>query len=95
METAHQNNPARESGLGKAKKIEGAMESTPLREDPLPSYLENTKSTAYRWQQDITDSTAHPSIGDNTTREHDPPKGAPYSSMLANNKTTNQPELVV
>jgi hypothetical protein len=51
------------------------MESTPFREDPLPSYLENTKSTAYRWQQDMTDSTAHPSIlDDTTTRENDIPK---------------------
>jgi hypothetical protein len=45
------------------------MESTPLREDPLPSYLENTKSTAYRWHQDMTDSTAHPSIDDTTTHD--------------------------
>jgi len=52
------------------------MESTPYREDPLPSYLENTKSTAYRWQQDMTDSTAHPSVGDNTTRENEIQKGA-------------------
>lgn len=51
------------------------MESTPYREDPLPSYLENTKSTAYRWQQDMTDSTAHPSVGDNTTRENEIQKG--------------------
>jgi hypothetical protein len=50
------------------------MESTPYRDndnDPMPSYLENTKSTAYKWDRDLTDSTAHPSIGDNTTREHD------------------------
>ena len=45
------------------------MESTPFRDDPLPSYLENTKSTAYRWNHDLTDSTAHPSVGDNTTRD--------------------------
>ena len=51
------------------------MESTPFREDPLPSYLENTKSTTYRWQQDTTDSTTHPSVGDNTTREDEIDKG--------------------
>jgi hypothetical protein len=51
------------------------MDSTPYREDPLPSYLENTKSTAYKWQQDTTDSTAHPSMGDNTTRENEVAEG--------------------
>ena len=51
------------------------MASTPFRDDPLPSYLENTKSTAYRWQQDdMTDSTAHPSVGGgDTTRDHEIP----------------------
>jgi hypothetical protein len=57
------------------------MESTPYREDPLPSYLENTKSTAYKWQQDMTDSTAHPSVGDNTTRENDFQNGL-YPNMF-------------
>lgn len=58
------------------------MESTPYREDPLPSYLENTKSTAYKWHQDMTDSTAHPSVGDNTTRENDITKGQ-YPQAMA------------
>jgi len=57
--------------------------STPYREDPLPSYLENTKSTAYRWQQDITDSTAHPSVlGDNTTTQDDITQGTTSHTHL-------------
>ena len=51
-----------------------------MREDVLPSYLENTKSTAYRWPQDTTESTAHPSVGDNTTHDQDISKGSPLSS---------------
>jgi hypothetical protein len=50
------------------------MESTPFRTDPLPSYLENTKSTAYRWNHDNTESTTHPSVDDDTTRDHNSPK---------------------
>lgn len=63
----HQNN--RQTTTSPLLPWKETMESTPFRDDPLPSYLENTKSTAYRWNHDLTDSTAHPSVGDNTTRD--------------------------
>jgi hypothetical protein len=77
--------PFKTNRISTTTSITTTTMSTPFRDDPLPSYLENTKSTAYRWQHDLTDSTAHPSVGgDNTTRDITNTR-TPHNPLLASN----------